>query len=125
GKEGATPAFFLRLKPGDSSVGAGIWQPEPGALKRIRKAIVDDEKTWRRIKEGREFRSSCGLAGESLKRPPPGFAADHPFIEDLKRKDFATSAPLDDRRVAGAAFMDDLLGAFKTSSPFLEFLTEA
>src|SRR5277367_6255254 len=28
GKEGATPAFFLRIRPGDSSVGAGIWQPE-------------------------------------------------------------------------------------------------
>jgi uncharacterized protein (TIGR02453 family) len=125
GKEGATPAFYLRLQPGDSSVGAGIWHPEPAALKRIRKAIVADSATWGRIKDGREFRSSCGMAGESLKRPPPGFDADHPFIEDLKRKDFATMARLDDKRVAGASFMDDLLEAFSTTSPFLSFLTKA
>ena len=125
GTKGATPAFYLRLQPADSSVGAGIWRPEPGPLKRIRKAIVDDSKTWKRIKEGREFRSSCGMAGESLKRPPPGFDAGHPFIEDIKRKDFATTAPLNDKRVTTSSFMDDLLDSFSATAPFLEFLTKA
>ena len=27
------------------------------------------------------------LSGDSLKRPPRGYPADHPLIEDLKRKD--------------------------------------
>lgn len=125
GTEGATPAFYLRLQPGDSSVGAGIWHPEPGALKSIRKAIVNDSKTWKHIKEGREFRSSCGMAGVSLKRSPPGFDAGHPFIDDIKRKDFATAAPLDDKRVVTASFMDGLLDSFTATSPFLEFLTKA
>jgi uncharacterized protein (TIGR02453 family) len=124
-KEGATPAFYLRIAPGDSTVGAGVWHPEPGALKRIRNAIVDDEKTWARIKAGREFKTTCGMAGESLKRPPPGFDKDHPFVEDLKRKDFATMTPLDDKRIATASFMPDLLDAFRASSPFLAFLTKA
>jgi uncharacterized protein (TIGR02453 family) len=125
GKEGATPAFYLRLQPSDASVGAGIWHPEPGALRKIRKAIVDDSNTWERVKDERTFRSSCRMAGESLKRPPPGFDAKHPFIEDIKRKDFATSAPLDDGRVASATFMDDVLEAFRMSSPFLAFVTKA
>jgi len=125
GKEGATPAFYLRLRPGDSLVGAGIWHPEPGALKRIRKAIVDDSRTWQRIKAGRDFRSACGMAGESLKRPPPGFDADHPFIEDIKRKDFAASLRLEERRITSSSFMDDLLSAFKTTSPFVAFITKA
>ena len=42
GKEGATPAFYLRLRPGESAAGGGIWHPEPDALKRIRNAIVAD-----------------------------------------------------------------------------------
>jgi uncharacterized protein (TIGR02453 family) len=125
GKEGATPAFYLRIRPGDSAAGAGIWQPETVALKRIRKAIVDDTKTWKQIKERHELRSACAFAGESLKRPPPGFAADHPFIEDLKRKDFATIARLDDRQISSATFMNDLLDAYRTMSPFLAFLTKA
>jgi uncharacterized protein (TIGR02453 family) len=125
GKEGATPAYYLRLAPGSSIVGAGIWRPEPGALKRIRKAIVDDGKVWQRITQGRQFRGSCGMAGESLKRPPSGFDANHPLIADIKRKDFATTTPLDERRVASAAFMDDVLAAFKTTAPFLQFVTRA
>jgi uncharacterized protein (TIGR02453 family) len=125
GKEGATPAFYLRLAPGDSVVGAGVWHPEPNALKRIRKAIVDDSKTWEKITRGREFRTVCGLVGESLKRPPPGFDANHPFIEDIKRKDFATSVGLADKQITSARFMDDLLGAFGASSPFLGFVSKA
>jgi uncharacterized protein (DUF2461 family) len=65
------------------------------------------------------------MAGESLKRPPPGFPADHPFVEDLKRKDFAISAPLDERRLASAAFLDEVTAAFATSAPFLSFVTKA
>jgi len=125
GKEGATPAFYLRLRPGESAAGGGIWHPEPAALKKIRGAIVSESARWKRIKDGREFRSGCGMAGESLKRPPPGFAADHPFIEDIKRKDFAITAPLDDKEVTIAKFLDELVAAFKTTAPFMEFLSDA
>jgi uncharacterized protein (DUF2461 family) len=65
------------------------------------------------------------MAGESLKRPPPGFDANHPCIEDIKRKDFAVAAPLDDKQIASTSFMDDLLDAFKTTTPLLQFLTKA
>src|SRR5712691_7865163 len=39
GKEGTAPAYYLHLEPGASSIGGGIWQPEPSALKRIRDEI--------------------------------------------------------------------------------------
>jgi uncharacterized protein (TIGR02453 family) len=125
GKEGSAPAFYLRVKPGESIAGGGIWHPEPPAIKKIRKAIVGDTKSWQKIREGRAFGSGCGMAGESLKRPPPGFPADHPFVDDLKRKDFAISAPLDERRLASAAFLDEVTAAFATSAPFLSFVTKA
>ena len=37
-----------------------------------------------------EFRALCNIGGESLKRrlPPQGYDGNHPFIEDIKRKDF-------------------------------------
>jgi uncharacterized protein (TIGR02453 family) len=125
GKDGATPAYYLHLEPKKSSIGAGIWRPDSAALKRIRDAIVADPKRWQRITSGADFRSSCGMAGESLKRPPAGYDSDHPLIEDIKRKDFATSSPLDDRDVCGADFMGIVLKAFRTSAPFVEFLSEA
>ncbi|HKC10903.1 MAG TPA: DUF2461 domain-containing protein [Vicinamibacteria bacterium] len=125
GKEGATPAFYLRVQPGDCSVGAGIWRPEPNALKRIRQAIVGETKRWQRITQRHDSRSGCGMAGESLRRAPLGFDPNHPCLEDIKRKDFATRAPLDDRRVTSPRFTDDVLDAFQATAPFVEFLTEA
>jgi uncharacterized protein (TIGR02453 family) len=125
GKEGATPAFYLRLQPGHCIAGGGIWQPETPALKRIRAAIVDDTAGWKRIRKQLELRAACQMAGESLKRPPPGFDAEHPFIEDIKRKDFATTIALADGSVTSSAFLDEIVGAYKTAAPMMEFLSEA
>lgn len=125
GNEGATPALHLRLEPGDSSVGAGVWRPEPRALKQIRDAIVAEPKKWERATSGRDSRSSCGMAGESLKRPPRGYDPNHPFIDDIKRRDFAVSMPLSDDQVCGPDFMEVLLETFRASAPFAKFLTQA
>ena len=125
GKEGGTPAFHLRLAPGDSAVGAGVWRPEPRALRQIRDAIVEQPKKWERATSGRDFRSSCGMAGESLRRPPRGYDPNHPFIEDIKRRDFAVSMPLPDDQVCGPDFMQVLLETFRVSAPFAKFLTQA
>lgn len=125
GKEGATPAYYLHLEAGHSIIGAGIWRPEPGALKKIRDAIVADGKRWRRITSGADFRSTCGMAGESLKRPPAGYDPQHPLIEDIKRKDFATSSLLDDRQVCGPNFMKCVLDGFRASAPYVQFLSDA
>jgi len=125
GEEGATPAYYLHLEPGHSMIGAGIWRPGPAALKKIRDAIVADGKRWQRVTSAAEFRSSCGMVGESLKRPPAGYDPKHPLIEHIKRKDFATSSPLDDRQVCGPDFMKSVLDAFRASAPFVQFLSDA
>jgi uncharacterized protein (TIGR02453 family) len=97
--EEAAPAYHLRFEPDHSMIGSGMWRPPAEALKGIRDAIVADPKSWRRITEGADFRSSCGMVGESLKRAPAGYDPNHPLIDDLKRKDFTTSAALTDRQV--------------------------
>jgi len=65
------------------------------------------------------------MAGESLKRPPRGYDSEHPFIEDIKRKDFAVTMPLSEAKVCSAASMEMLFGALRVSAPFTKFLTEA
>ena len=94
-----------------------MWRPEPGASKNIRDAIVADPKCWQRITSGSDYRSSCGMAGESLKRPPVGYDPNHPLIEALKRKDFAISSSLDDSDVCGLDFMSVVLNAYAPPRP--------
>ena len=83
GKEGVTPAYYLHLEPGQSMIGAGIWRPEAGALKKIRDAIVADSKAWQGYICGAVL-LNLRMAGESLKRPPAGYDPKHPLIEDIK-----------------------------------------
>ncbi len=125
GKMGATPAFYLRLEPGASVIGGGIWQPEPRALKKIRDRIASDSKTWRTVTSEQELGSGCAMSGESLRRPPPGFDASHPLIEDIKRKDFAVSVPLTDSEVCSQDFKAAVLARLRTTAPFVQFLSKA
>ena len=125
GKEGATPGYYLRLEPSNSLIGAGIWHPEPGALKKIRDAIVADPKRWRRVSSTEQLGAKCEMAGESLQRPPRGYDPSHPLIEDIKRKDFTVGRPLGDKEVTGQDFLQVTLDTFRQTAPFVGFLTEA
>jgi uncharacterized protein (TIGR02453 family) len=129
-KDDAAPGFYLHLEPGKSRIGGGVWRPEPKALKKIRDAIVNDAKAWHKAnaplrKSDYKTGSACGLIGESLTRPPAGFPADHPFIEDIKRKDFAISSSLTDSEVCAPGFNKLVLERFRARAPFLEFLSKA
>jgi uncharacterized protein (DUF2461 family) len=77
------------------------------------------------VTSSEDLRSACGFVGESLKRPPAGYDPEHPFIEDLKRKDFAMSVSLTEKQVTSREFMDIALEGFKRTKPFMAFLGSA
>lgn len=124
-KDAHAPGFYLHLAPGDCFVGMGLWRPEPAIAGKIRHAIVDQPKLWKSATTGNAFKASFSLAGESLKRPPRGFDGDHPFIDDLKRKDFMATAKLSQKQVVSSSFMKDLAKALKPGAPFVKFLCGA
>jgi uncharacterized protein (TIGR02453 family) len=124
-KDKTGPAFYLHLEPSGCVCGGGVWRPESAELKAIRDAIAADGSKWARAVAGRQFRSDFSLVGESLKQAPKGYAASHPYIEDIKRRDFAFSTPLADEEVISADFVNILLGAYQAIAPFMRFLSEA
>ena len=65
------------------------------------------------------------MTGASLKRPPRGFDPDHPFIEDLKRKDFVSQINFTLQEASSTTFMDKYIKACKTGVPFVKFLIKA
>jgi uncharacterized protein (TIGR02453 family) len=124
GKEGAIPAYYLHVEPGGSLIGAGIWRPEPGALKKIRDAIARDSKRWKRVTSAGEL-GYCKMSGESLQRPPRGYDPNHPLIDDIKRKDFTLGRSLTDQEVLRTDFLGTALGTFRKTAPFVQFLSQA
>jgi len=109
GKKAQTAGLYLHLAPGHSFAGAGIWHPDPATLNRVRRAIVSRPEAWRKVKE-----SGLGVEGESLKRPPPGFDRNHPFVEDLKLKDIAAGVRFSNAQVTGTWFMEDFVQALRS-----------
>ncbi len=116
----SVPGFYLHLSPGECFAAAGIWHPDSVSLGRVRNAIAGGSADWKAIK-----RSKLPIEGGSLKRPPRGYAADHPFIEDLKRTDFVTSARLRDKDLCSDGFIADFTDTCRKMSPLVRFVARS
>ncbi len=120
GKKVQTAGLYLHLAPRHSFAGAGIWHPDAPTLNKVRKAIVSRPEAWRKVKE-----SGLKIEGDSLKRPPPGFDRNNPFVEDLKLKDLTAGVRFSNAQVTGPTFMEDFVQAGKKLDPLNRFLAEA
>ena len=125
GKKAPAPGFYLRADTTDIAIGAGIWQPPTPVVNQIREGIVADSNAWKRVRDDAKLRKVWGsLDGESLKRPPRGFDADHPFIEDLKRKDFVVFRKLTHAASRRSDFATKIASNFQDAMPLMKFLSK-
>ena len=125
-RDAHAPGFYLHLEPGGVFMGAGIWHPETAVARQIRAAILEHPDKWKKVMKGAAFsKRGFSLDGESLKRPPAGVDADHPLIEDLKRKDFIALADLTEKDVCAPGFPKSFADRCKSISTFVEFLSRA
>ncbi len=125
GKDAHAPGFYLHLEPKQIFAGVGTWHPDSPTLAKIRDAIVADPSAWKRAVNAKAFKTTYDLAGESLRRPPRGFEAEHPLIEDLKRKDFIGVAKIAQSTVTRANFPKTFAGLCRAGSPLVKFLCKA
>lgn len=123
-KDAHAPGYYLHLDPKEPFMGAGIWRPDAKTAERIRQAILEKPDAWKKATGG-AFKRIFTLDGESRKRPPPGVPADHPLIEDLKRKDFIAVADVTRKELTGTTFIKDFAKRCRTATPFMKFLTDA
>lgn len=123
GKDAHAPGFYLHLQPDESFLAMGLWQPDGPNLLKVRKAIAERPDEWLAIIKEPTFSSLFELAGDALKRPPKGFDADHPLIEDLKRKDFVIYRNLSEKETLAPDFIDHFAQTCRLGSEFMRFLT--
>ena len=125
GKDAHAPGFYLHLEPRQVFAGTGLWRPDSATTKKIRDAIVAKPAAWKRARSGRALLALCTFEGDSLKRPPRGYDADHPLIEDIKRKDFLALAPFSQAEVCAGDFLLRFARFCRTVAPYTAFLTDA
>jgi uncharacterized protein (TIGR02453 family) len=125
GKDVHAPGFYVHVAPEECFLGVGSWHPEADLLGRIRDLIVAQPRRWRAACDDPGFASNWALTGDVLTRPPRGYAAGHPEIEDIKRKDFIALCSLTRRDVGGARLVEIASARFAAAEPFMRFLCEA
>ncbi len=120
------PSWYLHLQPGQCFIAAGIWHPEPPALRRIRHFIVDNPAGWKRAAHDAAFRRRYDLESDDmLTRAPRGFDPDFEFIEDLKHRNFVAMRGLDDATMTGPRLVPALARDLQAMAPFMDYLCAA
>jgi len=125
GRDVHAPGFYVHIASDECFLAVGCWHPEAEALGRIREFIAAKQKRWFAARDDKKFSAQWALAGDSLTRPPRGYAADHPAIEDLKRKDFMGISPLSFEDVTKGGLVKLAGARFAAAAPFMQFLCEA
>jgi uncharacterized protein (TIGR02453 family) len=125
GKDVHAPGFYLHVATDECFFGAGCWHPEADALGHIRDLIAAQPKRWFAARDDKKLAAHWTLAGDSLTRPPRGYSADHPAIEDLKRKDFIGLAALSFAEATGPGLVKLATERFAAAAPLMKFLCEA
>lgn len=125
GKDVHAPGYYVHLDRNECFLGIGMWHPEPVALAAIRTRIVEQPKLWHAAISRKPFRDALELGGSSLKRPPRGYDAGLPHIEDIKRKDFIAVASFGPEFAESSTLVKDLGALMKKGTPLMKFLCDA
>ncbi len=126
GRDAHVPGFYMHFAPDEVFFGGGVWMPEADALNKVRRAIADQPKSWKKVVEDKTFAKTFdGVHGDALVRPPKGFDPEHVYIGDIKRKSFFAMHESTPKIAQSASFVDEVDGAFRAAKPLMKFLCDA
>lgn len=124
GKEN-TPGLYLHLDPERCFLGVGLWQPATPIRRAVTDAIAQNSDDWKAAVANRAFKAKFKFAGEALAKLPKQYDPEHPFAEDLRRKDFIVTANFTRTQACAKDFLDRIETLCELSKPMMEFLTKA
>lgn len=117
--------YYLRLKPGETFIAAGFWDPNKEDLLRIRKELEMDAAVFRKVIEAPAFKNTWGkITGEELKTAPKGFEKDHPDIDLIRKKQFIFMRNFKDAEVLSPDFLNEVNDSFKKIRPYFNLMSD-
>jgi uncharacterized protein (TIGR02453 family) len=116
---------YFHLQPGDIFVGGGVWHPDAKWLHAFRQRIVADHAGFLEVVEATAFKDAfggIGDEGDSLRRVPTGFPADHPAADLLRKKNVTFGRRLSDREAMSPELPSVIADAFAAGTPLMRYL---
>ncbi|WP_299017047.1 DUF2461 domain-containing protein [uncultured Polaribacter sp.] len=119
--------YFLRVRPGESFLAGGFWEPSKEDLFRIRKEIELDASEIKDILKDKNFKKHFGGKFESfseLKTAPRGFDKEHLDVALLRKKGFIAVKNFTDEEVLSADFVNQIDESYKALRPFFNLFSD-
>jgi uncharacterized protein (TIGR02453 family) len=119
------PGIYLHLEPESCFMGIGHWRPDPVARTKVTDAIAAQPEAWRDATSGKEFRKLLKMEGDSMVKLPKQYDPQHPFADDLKRKDFIVVSYFSEKQACSKDFIERVEGVCIAAAPYLGFIIKA
>lgn len=118
--------YYLRIRPGESFLAGGFWEPNKEDLLRIRKEIEQDASEIRAILKDDNYMKYFGgkFEGAELKSAPRGFDKEHKDIDLLRKKGFIAVRKFSDAEVLAPNFLEEVTESFKALRPFFNLFSD-
>ncbi len=126
--QGGGPAYYFQLNAeGKLLTACGEYMPPAERLRAIRQHIADDASGFGKVLRDKELNDRFGgLSPEDkLVRPPKGFDADSPHIEQIKLKSFLVWREMSANRIAADQLRSQVLSDFRAGLPLVKWLRGA
>ena len=117
--------YFLRIRPGESGIASGFWQPNAQDLLLIRKNIEADPGRYVKAVNAKSVVANFDtFIGDPVKTAPKGFSKDHPQIEHIRNRSFLFSNDFSDEEVVSDDFLGEVVNRFKNIRPFFDYMSD-
>ena len=117
--------YYLRIKPGETFLATGFWEPNKDDLFRIRKEWETDATELKTILNDPTFTSIWGeLQGDGVKTAPKGFDKEHPEIDLIRKKQFIFVRNFSDNEVLSETFLNEIDKSFRAIRPFFDLMSD-
>lgn len=129
GKKSIYAGYYFHLAPGNSFMGGGLWQPEPGNLKKVRQEIDYNWEEFQSILKNKNFKKIYGDlykgSDVSLSRMPKGYEENNPAIDYLKLKGLIAETKIADGDLTKSTLHKKTVAAFEALQPLLNFINRS
>jgi uncharacterized protein (TIGR02453 family) len=117
--------YYLRIRPGESFLAGGFWEPNKEDLLRIRKEFEMDASEIREIISNPTFVTYFGkLEGDALKTAPRGFDKEHPNMDLIRMKQFIVTRSFTDDEVLAPNFLEEIDHSYKAMRPYFNYMSD-
>ena len=117
--------YYLRIRPGESFIAVGFWQPDPKDLLRIRKEFERDANEIRSIISEKNFKKVWGdMVGDEVKTAPKGFSRDNANIDLIRKKAFIFVRNFTDSEVIRPDFLSVVDESYRAIRPYFDYMSE-